>query len=258
MRRRPRIAVSGVVRTWDGGERTGVNAAYVRALVATGALPITVSPLIGSELAEQALGPFHALVLTGGEDVDPVHYQAAPSPRLGPVDQLRDHFELALFVEARRRRMPVLGICRGLQLINVAMGGTLWQDLPTERPGPIDHSPGIGRGELCHPVRLAAGSRAARALGTTRLQANSIHHQAIRDNAPELIATARSDDGVIEAGETTGESHWVLAVQWHPEELHEHTEAPDRGLFAAVCEAAHGWQDAQADRPSSRVRRSGP
>lgn len=258
MRRRPRIAVSGVVRTWDGGERTGVNAAYIRALVATGALPVTISPLIGADLAEQALGPFQALVLTGGEDVDPTHYHAAPSPRLGTIDQLRDRFELALFHEARRRQMPVLGICRGLQLINVAMGGTLWQDLPTERPGPIDHAPEIGRGERCHPVRIAAGSRAAQALGTTRLQANSIHHQAIREIAPALVATAWSDDGIIEAVETTGDPQWILAVQWHPEELHEHTEAPDRGLFAAVCSAAHAWQDTQADRPSSRVRRSGP
>ena len=141
---------------------------------------------------------------------------------------------------------------------HVAMGGTLWQDLPTERPGPIDHAPGIGRGERCHPVRLAAGSRAAEALGTTRLQANSIHHQAIREIAPDLVATAWSDDGVIEAVETTGDPQWILAVQWHPEELHEHTEAPDRGLFAAVCSAAHAWQDTQAGRPSSRVRRSGP
>ena len=258
MRRRPRIAVSGVVRTWDGGERTGVNAAYVRALVATGALPVTISPLIGTELAEQALGPFHALVLTGGEDVDPSNYRAAPSPQLGVIDHMRDRFELALFHQARRRQMPVLGICRGLQLINVAMGGTLWQDLPTERPGAIDHAPAIGRSERCHPVRIAAGSRAAQALGTTRLEANSIHHQAIREIAPGLAATAWSDDGVIEAVETTDDSHWILAVQWHPEELHQYTEAPDRGLFAAVCSAAHSWQDSQADRPSSRVRRSGP
>lgn len=258
MRRRPRIAVSGVVRNWDGGERTGVNAAYIRALVATGALPITISPLIGIDLAEQALGPFHALVLTGGEDVDPTHYRAERSPKLGVIDQLRDRFELALFHQARRRQMPVLGICRGLQLINVAMGGTLWQDLPTERPGPIDHSPAIGRGERCHPVRIEPGSRAAGALGTTQLSANSIHHQAIRETAPDLIATAWSEDGVIEAIETPDDSHWLLAVQWHPEELHEHVEAPDRGLFAAVCAAAHVWHDSQADRPSSRVRRSAP
>ena len=250
--------MSGVVRTWDGGERTGVNAAYIRALVDTGALPVTISPLIGPELAEQALGPFQALVLTGGEDVDPTHYSSAPSPRLGAIDQLRDRFELALFHQARRRQMPVLGICRGLQLINVAMGGTLWQDLPTERPGSIDHRPAIGRSERCHPVRIAGGSRAAAALGTTRLQANSIHHQAIRDIAPGLAATAWSDDGVIEAVETTPpDEQWILAVQWHPEELHQHTEAPDRGLFGAVCSAAHSWLETQADRPSSRARRSG-
>ncbi len=253
--RRPRIAVSGVVRHWEGGERTGVNAAYIRALVATGALPITVSPLIGIDLAEQALEPFDGLVLTGGEDVDPSHYRAEPSPKLGAIDQLRDRFELALFHQARRRRLPVLGICRGLQLINVAMGGTLWQDLTSERPGSLDH---IARGERVHPVRLSTGSRAAHALGTTQILANSIHHQAIRDLAPELVATAWSEDGVIEAVETTGEAQWVLAVQWHPEELHEHVEAPDRGLFAALCDAAHAWRGAQAERPSSRARRSGP
>jgi putative glutamine amidotransferase len=256
--RRPRIAVSAVVRHWDGGERTGVNAAYMRALVATGALPINISPLIGVDLAEQALEPFDGLVLTGGEDVHPSYYHTAPGPKLGTIDRLRDQFELALFHQARRRRLPVLGICRGLQLINVAMGGTLWQDLPTERPGPIDHAPPIARGERVHPVRIAAGSRAAQALGTTHLSANSIHHQAIRDIAPDLVATAWSDDGLIEAVETPDASHWILAVQWHPEELHEHVEAPDRGLFAAVSTAAHAWREGQAERPSSRVRRSGP
>jgi putative glutamine amidotransferase len=256
--KRPRIAVSGVVRNWEGGERTGVNTAYIRALVATGAVPITVSPLLGIDLAEQALEPFDGLVLTGGEDVHPSHYRAEPGPRLGTIDQLRDRFELALFHQARRRRLPVLGICRGLQLINVAMGGTLWQDLPTERPGSIDHAPATARGERVHPVRLAAGSRAAHALGTTQILANSIHHQAIRELAPDLVATAWSEDGVIEAVETEGEAQWVVAVQWHPEELHEHVEAPDRGLFAALCDAAYAWRDGQAERPSSRVRRSGP
>lgn len=254
--KRPRIAVSGVVRVWEGGERTGVNAAYITALVASGALPVTLSPLLGVELAEQALEPFEALVLTGGEDVDPTHYRADPHPQLGVISQLRDRFELALFHQARRRGMPVLGICRGMQLINVAMGGTLFQDLPSERPSDINHAPGLGRDVRSHYVRIEAGSRVADALGTERVHANSIHHQAVRDVGTGLRASAWSEDGVIEAIESEPGEEWIMAVQWHPEELHHQIDGPDRGLFAAICGAATEWQRTQAERPSSRAMRS--
>lgn len=243
----PRIGVSGVLRDWHDARRAGVNASYVSAVAGAGGVPLILSQLIGEAGAPRALEGCEGLLLTGGEDVDPAYYGEQPSKALGSVDRERDRFELALFRAARAARLPVLGICRGIQLINVALGGTLYQDLPSERPGPIDHDPGTARGARTHHVRLAPGSQAARALGVDRLVPNSFHHQAVKDLAPALIATGWSDDGVIEAVEGRPDDAWLLAVQWHPEEMHEDVSAPERGLFRALVEEARraGLVDAQ-------------
>jgi len=234
----PRIGVSGVLRTWDGADRTGVNAAYARSVLTAGGIPIILSPLIGPSFASRALDGLDALVLTGGEDMHPAWYGAEPSPHLNPPSRERDLFELAAFAAARQRGLPVLGICRGIQLVNVAMGGTLYQDLPSERPGPVSHDPGGDRQARTHGVRLVEGSRAAIALGTAALTVNSFHHQAVERLADGLIATGWSEDGLIEAVESPAEAPWLLAVQWHPEEMNADARAPDRGLFRAVVDAA--------------------
>jgi putative glutamine amidotransferase len=235
---RPRIGVSGVLRDWHDARRAGVNAAYVRAVAQGGGVPLILSQLMGDGNTARALDGCEGLVLTGGEDIDPSHYGAEPSAALGSVDADRDRFELALFAAARSAGLPILGICRGIQLINVALGGTLYQDLPSERPGPVDHNPGAARNARTHHVCLAPGSRAAHALGVDRLVPNSFHHQAIRDLAPTLVASGWSDDGVIEAVETRADDGWLLAVQWHPEEMHADRLAPEGGLFKALVEEA--------------------
>lgn len=234
----PRIAVSGVLRDWQDACRAGVNAAYVRSVAQAGGVPLILSQLMGADRAARALEGCEGLVLTGGEDVDPGHYGADPSPALGSVDTGRDRFELALFAAARAVGLPILGICRGIQLINVALGGTLYQDLPSERPGPVDHNPDVARNTRSHHVRLEPGSRAARALGVDRLVPNSFHHQAVKQLAPGLVATGWTDDGLIEAVEGDPGDGWLLAVQWHPEEMHADRAAPERGLFRALVEEA--------------------
>jgi putative glutamine amidotransferase len=233
----PRIGVSGVVRHWDGNERTGVNAAYVRSVLAAGGVPVILSPVLGPSFAARAMDGVDGLLLSGGEDIHPALYGAELSPRCYPPSRERDLFELALFATARQRELPVLGICRGIQLVNVALGGTLYQDLPSERPSEIAHDPGSARDARAHAVRLAAGSRAAQALGATELRVNSFHHQAVDRLAPELIATGWSEDGVIEAAEGPSEGAWLLSVQWHPEEMHAEMKAPERGLFRALVDA---------------------
>ena len=234
----PRIGISGVVRQWDGADRTGVNAAYVRALLAAGGVPLILSPLMGPSLAARALDGVDGLILTGGEDVDPAWYGAHPSARLSPPSRERDLFELALFAAARQRELPILGICRGIQLINVALGGNLYQDIPSERPGAVEHRPESPRDARTHRIRLEPDSRAAQALGGTGFTVNSSHHQAIRDLAPGLLATGWTEDGLIEAAETPDDAPWLLAVQWHPEEMHADARAPERGLFAALVQEA--------------------
>jgi putative glutamine amidotransferase len=234
----PRIALGGVVRPWDGAERTGLNAAYVRSVLAAGGVPVMLSPLMGPSYAARALDGADGLVLTGGEDMDPAWYQAEPHPRANPPSRERDLFELALFAAARQRELPVLGICRGIQVVNVALGGTLWQDLPSERPGAVDHYPEAGRSERTHLVRIQPGTLTATALGGTELRVNSFHHQAIRELAAKLVATGWSEDGLIEAVEAAPGEPWLLAVQWHPEEMHAEARSPDRGLFRALVERA--------------------
>jgi putative glutamine amidotransferase len=234
----PRIGVSGVVRIWDGNERTGVNAAYVRSVLAAGGVPVILTPILGPSFAPRALDGVDGLLLTGGEDIHPALYGAEMSPLCYPPSRERDLFELALFAAARQRELPILGICRGIQLVNVGLGGSLFQDLPSERPSAIAHDPGSARDARTHAVRLQDGSRAAAALGATAITVNSFHHQGVDRLAKGLVATGWSDDGLIEAAESPPDAPWLLAVQWHPEEMHAYAKAPERGLFRALVEVA--------------------
>ncbi len=234
----PRIGLTGVTRAVSGVDRTGVNAAYVRSVIQAGGVPLILSPLLDEQHHANLLDLLDGLVFTGGEDVDPAHYGATPHPRLGDVDPVRDRFELGLYRASRIRGLPVLAICRGIQLVNVALGGTLWQDLPSERPGALTHLQPTGRDQRTHPVEITAGSRLARALAASRLEVNSFHHQAIRTLGPGLVVTATAPDGEIEGVESQDPEPWLLAVQWHPEEFHREGSAPERGLFGALVQKA--------------------
>jgi putative glutamine amidotransferase len=235
----PRIGITGRIATVDGADRAGVNAAYLRAVTAAGAVPIILPPLTGDAALGAMLDGVDAVILSGGADVDPARYGAKPHPKLGPVDPVRDAFEFALFAELERRALPTLAICRGLQLANVAMGGTLWQDLPSER-GP--HPQSDRRTDRAHNVTTIEGSALADALGPTTLRVNSFHHQAIRDLAPGLGDVAWSEDGLIEGVEKFS-GWWFVGVQWHPEEFWMEPDSPDLGLFRALRDAAT-WQRA--------------
>lgn len=209
------VAVSATRRTDAGRERVALNTAYVRALTRAGLVPVVVPPMLAPDAAGAVLECVQGLVLTGGEDVDPARYHAAPHAKLGETDPARDAVELALIAGARRRQLPILAVCRGIQILNVALGGTLYQDLASERPGRIDHAETQAR----HGLAVAPGSLLHRTLDTTAMTVNTRHHQAIRDLAPTLRATAWAEDGVIEGAESQDPSDaWLLAVQWHPEE----------------------------------------
>lgn len=226
----PVVAVTAPRRETDGRERVTLNTAYVRALDRAGVVPLALPTMLTPDRAVAALegGGVRGLVLTGGEDVEPARYGAAPHAKLQETDPTRDAAELALIAAARARRLPILAICRGIQILNVALGGTLYQDLDSERPGPVTHSGDASR----HAVRIEPGSLLERTLGMRRATVNSRHHQAIRDLAPGLRAVAWSEDGVIEAAEPADAgASWILAVQWHPEDLTE------RALFDGFARA---------------------
>ncbi|MBV2364919.1 gamma-glutamyl-gamma-aminobutyrate hydrolase family protein [Streptomonospora nanhaiensis] len=203
--------------------------AYARAVAAAGAVPVVLPPVAG---VHAALDRLDGLVLAGGGDVDPARYGAAPHERTGGVLAARDDAELALLEAALAAGTPVLGICRGMQLLNVARGGTLHQHLPDvlgdtaaaahlERPGVFGD----------HPVRLDPASRLAALHGATRVTVAAYHHQAVADLGHGLVPAAWADDGTVEALEAP-EEPGVLAVQWHPE------MRADPVLFRWLAEAA--------------------
>ena len=236
MTRPPLVGVTGTTEPIRGLPRVRVNEAYTMAVELAGMIPVVVPPLRDARLAASIVGSLDGLLLTGGEDVDPARYGAARHESTEPSHERRDASELALVAAARRQRTPLLAICRGLQVVNVALGGSLVQDLPSERPHALPHAPGGSRDARVHVVRVDPGSRLALALGATELRVNSSHHQAVDQLAPALASTAHAADGVIEGAEAR-DDWWMIGVQWHPEELVATAEPWDRALFEAFRDA---------------------
>jgi putative glutamine amidotransferase len=225
----PRIAVTG---SWSPGTQSWrPGNAYLHAVSSAKGEPFALQAV--AELADA-----RGLLLIGGGDVDPDRYGRERLPQLGPVDDARDELEIAAVIEALRADVPVLAICRGLQVLVVALGGTLWQDLPTELPGDVSHGRGAGRfGEprATHSVRLLRDSLAARAAGALEFEVNSSHHQAAQVVGDALVISGWAPDGVIEAVEVAG-AEFALGVQWHPEDLIDRSE--HMNLFGAFVGAA--------------------
>ncbi|NUO63458.1 MAG: gamma-glutamyl-gamma-aminobutyrate hydrolase family protein [Gemmatimonadaceae bacterium] len=233
MPRPPLVALSATTELLRGRPRIRLNEAYTDAIAGAAMLPLVVPPL-DTARADEIVAAVDGIVLTGGEDVDPARYGAARHPATEGLHGARDGWEIALLAAARAARRPVLAICRGIQVANVALGGTLVQDLPSERPSAIAHARSDDREERVHDVDVTPGSRLAAALGATHLRVNSSHHQALDRVAPGLAVTAAAPDGVVEGAEWTGDDGWwMLGVQWHPEELVRTAEGWDRALFAA-------------------------
>lgn len=233
----PLVIVTATTETLRDRSRVRVNEAYTNALAAFGVVPLVLPP-IDCSLALDALGGASGLVLTGGEDVDPKHFGEGRHAATGPIHDGRDAFELALSRAAAERRVPTLAICRGAQVLNVALGGSLVQDIPSQLATSTEHDVSSRRAERVHEVTIDANARLARIVGDTVIRVNSSHHQSVNKPAPSLRVTARSDDGVIEALESTDAEWWMIAVQWHPEELTATQEGWDRHLFAAFADAA--------------------
>jgi len=202
--------------------RFGINQSYVRALVAAGCAPVLIPVLDDDERLRAIYERLDGIVLPGGADIAPGEYREEPIGDLNVVEAARDRTELMLARWAFDDDLPVLGICRGQQVLNVALGGSLWQDLRYQGITSVEHSDADGRARnaLTHRVRLDPDSRLAQLIDETDIQVNSLHHQAVKTIAPQLRVTGKSDDGVIEALESS-DRRFVIAVQWHPEEIDE-------------------------------------
>lgn len=227
---RPVIGIT-IGNAYRPGERAryGTDTAYVRSIQEAGGNAVLV-PSQAPGVAIQLLDRLDGLMLTGGADVDPGIYAEPRRPECEDPDPLRDVMEIGLVRAARRRRMPILAICRGQQLVNVALGGTLYQDLIADRATETQHDVrGNGRRGLAHPVDLAGDSWLAEATRSRSLQVNSLHHQAVRSVGRGLMVTATSPDGIVEGMESRDRR--TITVQSHPEELPDQAWA--RRMFRA-------------------------
>lgn len=233
----PFVIVTATTETLRGRSRVRVNEAYTDALVAVGLIPVILPP-IDAAIAAAAMTDMAGLVLTGGEDVDPHRFGQEPHPQTGAPHQARDAYELSLARSAFERRVPTLAICRGAQVMNVALGGTLVQDIASQHPSGIDHDQSGRRNDRVHEVEIDRHSRLAGIVGSARIFTNSSHHQSIDRVGDGLRVVARSSDGIVEGAESTDPAWWMVAVQWHPEELTTTAEDWDRRLFSAFADEA--------------------
>ena len=210
--------------------------AYSQAVLGCGGAPLLI-PISQDRASLKAIcRRLDGLILSGGPDINPRFYKDEPHHGLKDVDEAQDEMELEITREALVAGVPVFGICRGLQLLNVAMGGTLYQDIVREVPAACDHAPRADRSILTHKIRIESDSRLQTVLQRRSLWVNSQHHQAVRDPAPGLVVSATASDGIVEALEDPRQ-HFLLGVQWHPEGLWQ-KEISARKLFKSLIAAA--------------------
>ena len=228
--------IIGVTLLWDEEKNSyWMLPGYLEGLEEAGAIPI-ILPLAadGADIAQLA-DLCDGFLFTGGQDVAPQLYGEAMKPTCGELCPARDTLEQELLNRALEQDKPILGICRGLQILNVTLGGTLSQDLPTEHPSEIEHSMKPPYDQAAHTVRILPDTPLAALLQKQELGVNSCHHQAIRSLAPSLVEMARSTDDLIEAMYLPGKT-FVWGVQWHPE-LSFRTDEDSRKMFMALVTA---------------------
>jgi len=237
----PLIAVSTSVTVGTYPERAYVNASYLNAVQQAGGVPVPVPPQLTPAARTQIFERVHGVLLTGGGDVDPARFGEAPHPTTGDVSEARDTLEIEATRWAVEKHVPLLAVCRGLQVLNVALGGSLYQDIPSEPRSPLDHSQaglqGKARHVPTHHVKVRDGSRLAGILGALEVDVNSFHHQAIKRLGGGLADVAWAPDSIIEGVELTAPDQFVVGVQWHPEELVGSDRAA-LGLFEALVQRA--------------------
>jgi putative glutamine amidotransferase len=231
--RRPRIGVlCSTMTTPSGARRQHVPDAYVRRVEEAGGFPV-LFPVADPAVVPEVLALVDGLLLVGGDDVDPAIYGAERPDLCEEFDRERDDFEIALVRAAAERGVPLLGVCRGLQVMNVALGGTLLEDVPALVPGALVHR--LDGKDGSHEISVSEGSRLHALLGAAALDVNSHHHQSLARTAGRLAVVARSPDGVVEAAEDAAHP-FLLGVQWHPERMA--TADSTRRLFLGLVRAA--------------------
>lgn len=214
-----------------------LNEAYVQAVAQNGGAPVLIPLGLPQATLSEILQRMDGVIFSGGGDVEPSVYNSQNHPKVAGVDKDRDRVELALFQDVLKTEKPFLGICRGFQMLNIALGGTLYEDILDQHAGGMRHSwhPEFARDYPAHPVQVLEESHLAKILGSPLVEVNSMHHQGIRKLAPRLKATAFAPDGIIEGVEMS-EHPFCLAVQWHPEAMQAVPQM--RQIFQAFVQAS--------------------
>jgi putative glutamine amidotransferase len=209
---------------------------YVNAVTQAGGVPVLIPSLIEEDGWDAVYSRLDGILFSGGGDISLEHFSGQPHPRIDDVDLARDSIELNFVNAAASDGKPFLGICRGCQVVNVALGGTLFTHIPDQLPDALDHDyPGNKRTILVHEVKIEEGTHIAEIYGEPFIRVNSLHHQGLKDIAPSLRVAGHASDGLVEAIELP-DHRFGLAVQWHPEWLTD--QEPTRKLFRKFIEAA--------------------
>ncbi|MFA6770376.1 MAG: gamma-glutamyl-gamma-aminobutyrate hydrolase family protein, partial [Bacteroidales bacterium] len=235
--------VIGISSGWGEGSSTSAPLTYVESVIRAGGVPLVLPINHDPELLAAMLDRIDAVIMTGGEDIDPLKwYGEQPVNAMGSIVPERDAFDIALIRMAVERNMPLLGICRGHQLLNVAFGGTLYQDIPSQVKGSrVKHNQRAPRYYGTHSINIEKGSLLNLQTGLEQVAVNSYHHQAVKDLAPGFKATAYSEDGVIEAIEKEGSSR-ISGVQFHPEGFTASNINTFLGIFKHLVKEADAYR----------------
>lgn len=207
---------------------------YTGAVVACNGVPLLLPAV--KEAVAKYVQAIDGLILSGGLDVDPVYFNEEPHPNMGEMTPGRDEFEILLVKELLRVNKPLFAICRGVQVLNIAAGGNIYQDIYSQYNGPLKHQQQAARDYVSHYVSVGMATKLHGILKVERLRVNSFHHQAVRDVAPGFVANARSADGLVEGIEST-RHRFVIGVQWHPECTRANDVYSQRlfSAFVAAC-----------------------
>ena len=223
-------------RDADGHPLTALQHSYINAIVQAGGMPVLIPSMLAEEDFTSLYSLLAGILFTGGGDVSLEYFNGSDHPRIGEVDKMRDTTEITLMRAAVNDGKPLLGICRGAQVMNVALGGTLYTHIHDQLKGALDHDyPGDLRRVIVHPVNVDESTHSAEIFGETLLNVNSLHHQGLKDIAPTLRVAGHAPDGLVEVVEIP-DHPYAVAVQWHPEWL---TDQPAmQRLFKSFVDAS--------------------
>lgn len=215
-RKKPLI---GIAPGYSGSMTSTLSRSYTDAVLRAGGIPVILPQVDNPASAAEMVSRFDGIMLTGGLDLDPAYYGESVLNETVEIDAHRDTIDILYAKAAMDAKVPVLAICRGEQLLNVVLGGSLYQDLPTQKPGDIAHRQKTDSKYPTHSINVVEGSKLYQIMGKKTLEVNTLHHQAVKTPSDKVIVTAYSPDGIVEAYEGADKSQWLVAVQFHPEML---------------------------------------